>query len=545
MKIISKVILSISLVVFFNIIVFVMIMNVSEEQIHTQVEKDFIDSSFKLFKNVKAMEERVAHTVSSILAKHPKIVEGYLKDDRSLIINQTQEIWNNLKEQDSIIYEIHYFKPLGESFVNFNNLYKYGQDVTKIRGDVVSTFKAQTHSEHFWICSSYPGTRSTYPIKKDGKTLGVISVGLHLLNYSLLLSNSLNIKNMLVYKDEILKDRLRPNVYEEFLKDKVKINDLVVDSQFAKEFTTAMTSIDFTKNDQRFNIGSDKFILSSIPLKDKSRVVNGYLLQIKPLHISEDNQNLMDLIIYIILIESLLIIIATYIYLSRDVRRVYKLIELLKNISKGNFSVLDDFSLSDDKNEFSVLENHTVEMGRKLSLKFNKFSSDIEKFQFESEHDALTGLLNRRTLNELGRKTFEEITGDNYSVIMLDIDYFKEINDKYGHVQGDIVLKQVALVLLSQVRRDDLVFRYGGEEFCIILRETAIEQGIIIAEKIRIAIVSLDIYVNEKERLNITISGGLTESVAEHKNINDLIKTADKLLYKAKKSGRDKIVYEA
>ena len=343
MKIIFKVILSITLVILFNVIVFVMIMNVSENQIHTQVEKDFIDSSFKLYKNVKTMEERIAHTVSAILAKHPKIIQGYLQNDRSLIINQTQEIWNNLKEKESVIYEIHYFKPLGESFVNFNNIYKYGQDVTKIRDDVVSTFKAEIHSEHFWICSSYPGTRSTYPIKKDDKVVGVVSVGLHLLNYSLLLSNSLNIKNMLVYKDEILQERLRTNVYEEFLKDKTKIDGWVIDSQFAQEFATAVASIDFKIDNQRFEIDNDKFILSSIPLKDKNRIINGYLLQIKSLHVSEDNKSLMDLIIYIILIESILIIVGTYIYLSRDVRRVYDLISLLKNISKGNFHLLQSW----------------------------------------------------------------------------------------------------------------------------------------------------------------------------------------------------------
>ena len=178
-----------------------------------------------------------------------------------------------------------------------------------------------------------------------------------------------------------------------------------------------------------------------------------------------------------------------------------------------------------------------------LSSKFNEFSSDIEKFQFESEHDPLTGLLNRRTLDELGKKVFEDMVGEQFSVIMLDIDYFKNINDEYGHVQGDTVLKKVASVVLSTVRKDDLVFRYGGEEFCVVLRETTKEQGIIIAQKIRTSVASLELYVNDKEKLSLTISGGLSESSPEHKMINDLIAIADKLLYEAKNSGRDKIVY--
>jgi len=182
MKIITKVTLCILSIIVLNIIVFNTIVTQSEDQIRMQIEQNFVASSQKSFKNFDLMEKRIARNVSSMLARDKGVIQGFLDNDRLAIIDKTQDVWNELSINDNMIYEIHYFKPLGNSFVNFYNLSKYGQDITAARDDVVTTFRKKKASEHFWICRLFPGIRSTYPIKgKKGKTIGVISVGIHFL----------------------------------------------------------------------------------------------------------------------------------------------------------------------------------------------------------------------------------------------------------------------------------------------------------------------------------------------------------------------------
>ncbi|MCP4136968.1 MAG: diguanylate cyclase [bacterium] len=152
--------------------------------------------------------------------------------------------------------------------------------------------------------------------------------------------------------------------------------------------------------------------------------------------------------------------------------------------------------------------------------------------------DSLTELYNH---NYTITRLTEEIERSNrysqdLSIIMFDIDHFKEINDMHGHQVGDEVLSRVSAILKSRLRRVDIVGRYGGEEFLVILTNTNLEQGITTAEKIRHDIEEL---TWSFEGLKTTISGG----VCAHENGNDveLIKKADKLLYLAKENGRNRI----
>lgn len=126
------------------------------------------------------------------------------------------------------------------------------------------------------------------------------------------------------------------------------------------------------------------------------------------------------------------------------------------------------------------------------------------------------------------------------SLLMIDIDHFKDFNDKYGHICGDIVLKNVGRTILDKIRRMDVASRYGGEEFGIILPETGIEEAYIIAERIRRSVEELNIEY-EGNTMNITVSSGLT-SYSPIRDINNqiFIDRADKALYTSKKAGRNR-----
>ena len=132
--------------------------------------------------------------------------------------------------------------------------------------------------------------------------------------------------------------------------------------------------------------------------------------------------------------------------------------------------------------------------------------------------------------------------GRPVSFIMLDIDHFKKVNDTYGHLSGDVVLKIVAKIIKEKTRDSDFVARYGGEEFAIILTETSLKDGVVVAEKIRQAIESKTIKISNNTSVKVTVSCGIaTVDPQTVKSAEELIDKADKALYKAKKDGRNKI----
>lgn len=162
--------------------------------------------------------------------------------------------------------------------------------------------------------------------------------------------------------------------------------------------------------------------------------------------------------------------------------------------------------------------------------------------------DELTGLYNRKYLHH---RLDAEISrakryGTSLSCLLLDIDYFKIVNDMYGYDWGDILLRKIAQMLSALVRKEDVLTRYGDEEFIIILPETTEQQAMIFAERFRKDVEKMEfIPANEEERHPITISGGISsfpcmEAVDE--NANTLIRYAEHALYNAKQSGKNKIV---
>ena len=162
--------------------------------------------------------------------------------------------------------------------------------------------------------------------------------------------------------------------------------------------------------------------------------------------------------------------------------------------------------------------------------------------------DELTGLYNRKYLHhrldaEISRATRY---GTSLSCLLLDIDYFKIVNDMYGYDWGDILLKKIAQMLSALVRREDVLTRYGDEEFIIILPETTEQQAMIFAERFRKDVEKMEfIPANEEERHPITISGGISSFPcmdAVEENANTLIRYAEHALYNAKQSGKNKIV---
>ncbi|OGW26406.1 MAG: hypothetical protein A2X59_07595 [Nitrospirae bacterium GWC2_42_7] len=158
--------------------------------------------------------------------------------------------------------------------------------------------------------------------------------------------------------------------------------------------------------------------------------------------------------------------------------------------------------------------------------------------------DSLTGLYNRRYFYkhidiEIARS---KRYGNAFSVMLFDIDNFKRINDTYGHQAGDIVLQGLAKILLTVSRETDIVVRYGGEEFIVILPVTAEDEAFALAERIKNTVEETVFTLNDSENVNITLSGGIASFPLSASDSKALLYAADSALYSAKEAGKNKII---
>ncbi|MFQ5509041.1 MAG: diguanylate cyclase [Leptospirillia bacterium] len=190
------------------------------------------------------------------------------------------------------------------------------------------------------------------------------------------------------------------------------------------------------------------------------------------------------------------------------------------------------------------------ELGR-LVHAFNRMVHELEKSQaklkYLSVHDELTGLLNRRALLQYLNDELErsERFRKPCTLLMVDIDYFKQINDNHGHMVGDRVLRMVAETLAATVRAVDRVARYGGEEFLIILPETNISGARALADRIREAVAERGIDLAEKLpsqlSVHMTVSVGVAAYPADGKTLSALISAVDEAMYRAIRGGRNRV----
>lgn len=160
----------------------------------------------------------------------------------------------------------------------------------------------------------------------------------------------------------------------------------------------------------------------------------------------------------------------------------------------------------------------------------------IHQLNDERLKDPLTQLLNRRGFYERAKFKLSQITQSSYCLLMCDIDHFKGINDQYGHLLGDQILKQVSQIIRENVRQHDLVGRFGGEEFILLLQVKSEQQAYDVAERIRSCIETCQSF---EVNTSVTASFGLVQVDGE--DFMQAIEVADQLLYSAKRSGRNRI----
>jgi diguanylate cyclase (GGDEF)-like protein len=180
-------------------------------------------------------------------------------------------------------------------------------------------------------------------------------------------------------------------------------------------------------------------------------------------------------------------------------------------------------------------------------VKMRELINDLEKSKEElkllASTDPMTKLSNRRYFSEISEHIMNLVKRDTMkaSIIILDIDRFKNINDTYGHKVGDEVIIDLSNTLQELTRKSDIVCRYGGEEFVILLLDTSLKGTVIIAKKIREYIESNNLYIHNNQKLKYTVSLGVSQVEIEDKNMEAALKRADNALYTSKKNGRNRV----
>jgi diguanylate cyclase (GGDEF)-like protein/PAS domain S-box-containing protein len=166
-----------------------------------------------------------------------------------------------------------------------------------------------------------------------------------------------------------------------------------------------------------------------------------------------------------------------------------------------------------------------------------------EALEQQAHQDYLTGLCNRRHFMEQGQAELERAQryGHALSVLMLDIDHFKGINDSHGHKAGDIVLQRLGDVMREALRTVDVIGRIGGEEFAVLLPETDLQRAAEVAERLRENVAGAEVVLEAGMPLHFTVSIGVARLEEKDSNLDILLNQADKALYRAKESGRDRV----
>lgn len=187
-----------------------------------------------------------------------------------------------------------------------------------------------------------------------------------------------------------------------------------------------------------------------------------------------------------------------------------------------------------------------IQIGTTTILKFSftdEVEEDFQRRQYEwATRDALTNCFNKKYFIERlpAELAYAKRHGKALSLAMCDIDHFKRLNDTFGHQAGDYVLRQAAKVMLETVRQEDMVARWGGEEFAVIMRDTRADPAFIAAERIRRKVEATD-FVYEKQHISVTLSIGIaTWLETSSESAESLMRRADEYLYRAKHHGRNR-----
>ena len=358
---------------------------------------------------------------------------------------------------------------------------------------------------------------------------------------------TVNINNLdwvLVYDREIIEriSEERPEFFDRFIKDRVVLEDMIVEGKYEPTILSLANDLAGYRLANRFST-----LLMDFPILANGSIPVGRVIFVKDMSPVLRNALITPLLLFGYTLV-LVITLSSTIFLLFD--RIVKDISMLRDVAykfkELDFSDIDKLSsaLRKEKrrDELFYLKRAVLTMAQELEALITQLKSEKDKLEELAYTDPLTGLSNRRFFLEEMKRVLE--TARRYreplSILMLDVDNFKRINDEYGHDVGDMILKQLAEVIRRSIRSSDIAARFGGEEFIVALPKTDERGALMVAERIRQEFKRSKVKVDGKE-VGTTVSIGVA-SFEEGYDLDRLIKEADEALYEAKRTGKDKVV---
>jgi len=434
------------------------------------------------------------------------LYKAYISDPKNSDKYRT-ELYNDLENVCKSIVkkynfrQVHFHTNENISFLRMHRPEKYGDDLTNIRESVRLANQNKTFVQGFEEGRIFNGYRFVYPLKYENSDIGTVEVSISL-------------------QTVIERIWYLYGVHADFIIKK----SIVENKVFADEQTNYLPSP-----------------LSNNFLYDKN--VLDAELSLKKNNNSDPMKNLNQQLIK--KIEKKLMLGEKFLIEASDDKSPYIIIFLpiynLKNEFVGYFVIYDQTPTLKilRKNKILSIVMFIVVESIVLFFILNIIFTQ-KKLKNIALHDPLTGLFNRNKFAEFLTREFELARRHHkkLSIILFDIDFFKKINDTFGHDIGDAVILKIAQITLETIRSTDLAIRWGGEEFLILLSETELKGAVTVAEKLRTKIEDTVFFDNQKSK--ITCSFGVTE-IKYKNNIDHYIKFADAALYEAKESGRNRV----
>ena len=406
--------------------------------------------------------------------------------------------------QQNGIRQFHFHLPENISLLRFHKPEKFGDSLEGIRYSIEKVNKTKQIVRGFEEGRIFNGFRNVYPLFYHKKFIGTVEI-----SYSIrAIAEVLEVTETEFYGLLIQKKLVDKKVW--------KVNHkYYVDSQLSQQYLWDKKAFETLHKEQNEMVFMKKLHLIEKKLSDDFKL----------------HSNKKDFII-------------PFKYEKEPYIAIF---HILKNVQNSIVGYIVSFKKNQTLSEIKFHEYKDKIITFILSLLvailfflFLKKEKDIkELLEEESNYDLLTQILNRRGFETTFNPLFEahKRKAKPFSLLFLDIDHFKKVNDLYGHEVGDLVLQNLAVIMKSILRESDIIARWGGEEFLVFLNETDINAAQKVAEKLRLAVET-----NKDESLpHYTISIGLVQGNAD-KTFDELIKEADDLLYKAKEHGRNRVV---
>lgn len=412
---------------------------------------------------------------------------------RNLLYSSLLPMYNEIIKYN--FRQLHFHTDKNISFLRFHKPGRFGDDLTGVRFSVEYVNRFKESIAGFEEGRIYNGYRFVYPLQKDGIHIGTVEISTSMLAIITILSDRFNIPSQFILRKDIMDMKVfeseQSNYIEwpldsRFVLDKeisMKYPDsFVYDFDFKEEIIKCLDLCNYDPFAVYHNSWENNTMILVLPILNFENEVVGYLLSYRTYNeLKLNKQSFLTVSGSILSLFIIMVIFGVYYYKSQ------------KKIKKSaDFDYLTD-----------------IYMRRVL---IERLDVEIERY-----------------------KRYKSI----FSIILFDVDKFKNINDTFGHSYGDYVLKEITKSIKSKIRKSDTFGRYGGEEFILILPETSLENAAIVAEEIRITIENLKL--NTVGR--VTISSGVQEFNSENKDSLTLIYNADEKLYKAKELGRNRVVF--